>query len=68
MEQLQLHILRNASHLVPFVSSGVELVSRATYISRKKRNRETCWRQSKALKRVQREAKRKLVAQRERLF
>ena len=40
-------------------SSGV----RATYISRKKRNRETCWRQSKALKRVQREAKRKLVAQ-----
>ena len=38
-------------------------MSRATYISRKKRNRETCWRQSKALKTVQREAKRKLVAQ-----
>ena len=38
-------------------------MSWATYISRKKRNRETCWRQSKALKRVQREAKRKLVAQ-----
>ena len=37
-------------------------MSRATYI-RKKRNRETCWRQSKALKRVQREAKRKPVAQ-----
>ena len=48
---------------VPFVPSGVELVSRATYINRKKRNRETCWRQSKALKRVLREAKRKLVAQ-----
>ena len=45
------------------VPSGVELVSRATYISRKKRNRETCWRQSKALKRVQREGKRELVAQ-----
>ena len=42
---------------------GVKLVSRATYISRKKRNRETIWRQSKAFKRVQREAKRKLVAQ-----
>ena len=38
-------------------------MSRATYISKKKRNRETCWRQSKALKRVQREAKRMLVAQ-----
>ena len=38
-------------------------MSRATYISRKKRNRETCWRQSKALKRVLREAMRKLVAQ-----
>ena len=54
---------RMSSHPVPFVPSGVELVSRATYISRKKRNRETCWRQSKALKRVQREVKRKLVAQ-----
>ena len=38
-------------------------MSRATYISKKKRNREKCWCQSKALKRVQREAKRKLVAQ-----
>ena len=53
----------SSAHPVPFVPSGVELVSRATYISRKKRNRETCWRQCKALKRVQREAKRKLVAQ-----
>ena len=53
----------SSAHLVPFVPSGVGLVSRATYISRKKRNRETCWRQSKALKRVQREAKRKRVAQ-----
>ena len=53
----------SSTHLVPVVPSGAELVSRATYISRKKRNRETCWRQSKALKRVQREAKRKLVAQ-----
>ena len=42
---------------------GVELVSRATYISRKKRNRETVWRQSKALKKAQREAKRKFVGQ-----
>ena len=48
---------------VPFVPSGFDLVSRNTYINRKKRNRETCWRQSKALKRVLREAKRKLVAQ-----
>ena len=29
------------AHPVPIVPSGVELVSRATYISRKKRNRET---------------------------
>ena len=42
---------------------GVELVSRATYISRKKRNLETVQRQSKALKRAQRDAKRKFVAQ-----
>ena len=53
----------SSAQTVSFVPSGVELVSRATYISRRKRNRETCWRQSKALKRVQREAKRKLVAQ-----
>ena len=52
-----------SAHPVQFVPSGVELVSRATYINRKKPNRETCWRQSNALKRVQREAKRKLVAQ-----
>ena len=65
MEQLQLHdyATHASAHPVPFVPSGVELVSRATFTSRKKRNRETCWRQSKALKRVQREAKRKLVAQ-----
>ena len=56
---------RKSSSALPvsFVPSGVELVSRNTYINSKKRNRETCWRQSKALKRVQREAKRKLVAQ-----
>ena len=42
---------------------GVELVSRATCISRKKRNLETVQRQSKALKKVQRDAKRKFVAQ-----
>ena len=42
---------------------GVELMSRATYISRKKRNRETVQRHSKALKKVQRDAKRKFVAQ-----
>ena len=53
----------SSAHTVPFVPSGAELASRATYISREKRNRETSWRQSKALKRVQREAKRKLVAQ-----
>ena len=57
MEQLQLHELRNACplhalHLLFPLES-----------SRKKRNRETCWRQSKKLKRVQREAKRELVAQ-----
>ena len=55
----------SSAHPVPLVPFEVELVSRATYIiiSRKKRNHETCWRQSKALKGVQREAKRKLVAQ-----
>ena len=42
---------------------GVELVSRATYISRKKRYLETVQRQSKALKKAQRDAKRKFVAQ-----
>ena len=47
----------------PFVPSGVALVSQAMSISREKRHSETCWRQSKALKRVQREAKRKIVAQ-----
>ena len=48
---------------VPLVTSGVEFVSRNTYINRKKLIRETCWRQSKALKKVQCEAKRELVAQ-----
>ena len=42
---------------------GVELVSGATYICRKKRNLETVQRHSKALKKAQRDAKRKLVAQ-----
>ena len=42
---------------------GVALVSRATYISRKKRNLEMVQRQSKALKKSQRDAKRKFVAQ-----
>ena len=37
-------------------------MSRASYINRKKRIRETCWRQSEALKRVVREAKRELLA------
>ena len=41
----------------------VQLVSRATYISRKKRNVETVQRQSKALKKAQRDAKLKFVAQ-----
>ena len=45
--------------------SGVELVSRATYISRKKRNLETVQRHSKALKKAQRNAKRKFIAQQE---
>ena len=53
----------SSTHVVPVVPSGVKLLSRATYISRRKRNRETCWLQSMALKRVQCEAKRKLVAQ-----
>ena len=42
---------------------GVELVSRAMYISRKKRNLETVQRHSKALKKAQWDAKRKFVAQ-----
>ena len=41
----------------------VELVSRATYISRKKRNLETVQRHSNALKKAQRDAKRKSIAQ-----
>ena len=48
---------------MPDVSTGVELVSRATYISRKRRNWETRQRQSKAYKRAEREAKRKLMVQ-----
>ena len=42
---------------------GVELVSRATYIGRKKRNRETVHRHTKALMKAQCDANRKLVAQ-----
>ena len=45
----------------PDVFTGVELVSRATYTSRKRRNWETRQRQSKACKRAEREAKRKLI-------
>ena len=38
-------VVHPAFDFVPFFpSGGVELVSRATYISRKRRNRETCWR------------------------
>ena len=43
--------------------AAVELVSRATYISRKKRNLEAVQRHSKALKKAQRDAKRKFIAQ-----
>ena len=47
------HVLRNArpprDQCLLFLS-GVELVSRATNISRRNRNLETCWRQVKALK------------------
>ena len=50
-------------HISQRLNPGVELVSRATYISRKKRNLETVQRQSKALKKAQRDAKRKFVAQ-----
>ena len=42
---------------------GVELVSQPTYMTRKKRNFETVQRHSKALKKAQRDAKRKFVAQ-----
>ena len=42
---------------------GVELVSRVSYISRKKRNLETVQRHSNALKKAQRDAKRKFIAQ-----
>ena len=45
------------------VFSGVELVSRTTNVRRKRRNWETRQRQSKAHKRAEREAKRKLLAQ-----
>ena len=45
------------------VFSGVELVSRATYIIRKRRNWETRQRKSKAYKRAEGEAKRELLAQ-----
>ena len=45
------------------IFSGVELVSRTTNIRRKRRNWETRQRQSKAHKRAEREAKRKLLAQ-----
>ena len=48
---------------MPDFFTGVELVSRATYISRKRRNWETRQRQSKAYKRAEREAKRKLMVQ-----
>ena len=54
---------RKVSTLCEHANPGVELVSRATYISRKKRNLETVQRQSKALKKAQRDAKRKFVAQ-----
>ena len=59
------HAAQRMSSALPvsFVPSGVELVSLNSWHNRKKRNLDTCWRQSKALKRVQREAKRKLVAQ-----
>ena len=52
-------------HAQPDVFTGVELVSRATYISRKRRNWETRQRQSKACKKAERDAKRKLMAQSE---
>ena len=47
----------------PEVFSGVELVSRATYISRKRRNWDSRQRQSKPYKRAERDAERKLLAQ-----
>ena len=58
---------RHAEHVsstnsVPDVFTGVELVSRATYINRKRRNWETRQCQSKACKRAERKAKRKLMA------
>ena len=59
------HVAEHMSftQLVLDVFTGVELVSRATYISRKRRNWETRQLQSKACKRAEREAKRKLMAQ-----
>ena len=56
--QLVIHVF--LAHFVtsePDVFTGVELVSRATYISRKTRNLETRQRQYKAYKRAEREAK-----------
>ena len=59
---------RHAAHMsftqpMPDVFTCVELVSRASYINRKRRNWETRQRQSKAYNRAEREAKRKLMVQ-----
>ena len=62
--QLVIHV--SAAHFVtsqPGVFTGVELVSRAANISRKRRNWETRRRQSNSCKRTEREVKRNLVAQ-----
>ena len=60
----ELHGTITATHTAPRMSSALPgRVGVTGYVHQQKRNRETCWRQSKALKRVPREAKRKLVAQ-----
>ena len=63
VEKTRLLRISQGLNLVWARDLGLELVSRATYISRKKRNLDTVQRQSKALKKAQRDAKRKFVAQ-----
>ena len=66
MSLMQPAIQASPARFVTFLPdgfAGVDLASLATNISRKRRNWETRRRQSKACKRAEREAKRKLVAQ-----
>ena len=66
MSLMQLAIQASPAHFVtsqPDGFAGVQLVSRATHINGRRRNWETRRQQSKACKRTEREAKRKLTVQ-----